>query len=138
MPVAVDEAHGATLTLSSSTWETAALLTSIQFDPIVRQALETTHLATSNGRTFMPEDLPDYGGATIEFYHIDAIAPPYTVAETITVTYPLGSGQSGAATFACSGFFTEYTPGSPAAVGEIMKGTAKVKFTGAATFTAAT
>lgn len=138
MPTAQDEARGATLTLSSSTWETAALLKSIQFDAIVRQALETTHLATSNGRTFMPEDLPDYGSITIEFYHIDAIAPPFTAAETVTITYPLGSGQSGAATFACSGFCIEYTPGSPTGVGEMMMGSIKFKLTGQATFTAAT
>jgi hypothetical protein len=137
MPVAVDEGHGATLTLSSSTWETAALLTSVTWDAIARQSLETTNLATANGRTFMPEDLPDYGALTVEFYHIDAIAPPYAAAETVTVTYPIGTGQSGAATIACSGFLTEYTPGSPV-VGEIMKGTAKWKLTGAATFTAAT
>ena len=137
MPVAVDEGHGATLTLSSSTWETAALLTSLTWDPIARQALETTHLATTNGRSFMPEDLPDYGRLTAEFLHIDAIAPPYTTAETITVTYPLGSGQSGAATIACSGFLIDYTPGG-AVVGEIMRGTAVWKLTGAMTFTAAT
>jgi hypothetical protein len=137
MPTAVDEGHGATLTLGTHTWDTAALIKSISFDAIARQALETTHLATANGRTFMPEDLPDYGSLTVEFYHIDAIAPPYAAAETVTVTYPIGTGQSAGATIACSGFLTEYTPGSPA-VGEIMMGTAKWKLTGPMTFTAAT
>lgn len=137
MPTAVDEGHGATLTLGTSSWDTAALIVSIEFDDIARQALETTHLATSGGRSFIPEDLPDYGAVSVEFLHIDAIAPPYAAPETITVTYPLGSGQSGAATIACSGFLLDYKPGSPA-VGEIMKGTAKWKLTGAMTFTAAT
>ena len=137
MPTAVDEGHGATLALGTATWDTAALIKSITFDAITRQALETTHLATTNGRSFMPEDLPDYGSLTVEFFHIDAIAPPYAAAETITVNYPVGSGQSGAATIACSGFLVDYTPGSPA-VGEIMMGTAKWKLTGAMTFTAAT
>lgn len=137
MPTAVDEGHGSTLTLGTHTWDTAALITSITFDPIARAALDTTHLATSNGRSFMPEDLPDYGSVTVEFLHIDAIAPPYAAAETLTVTYPLGTGQSGAATIASSAFLVDYTPGSPV-VGEIMKGSAKWKLTGAMTFTAAT
>lgn len=137
MPTAVDEGHGATLALGTSTWDTAALLTSISFDAISRAALETTHLTTANARTYMPEDLPDYGTLTVEFFHIDAIAPPYAAAETITLTYPLGAGQSGAATIACSGFLLDYTPGSPM-VGEIMKGSAKWKLTGVMTFTPAT
>lgn len=137
MPVAVDEGHGATLTLGTHSWDTAALITSISFDAIARASLETTHLGTSNARSYMPEDLPDYGAITVEFLHIDAIAPPYAAAETVTVTYPLGSGQSGAATIAFSGFLVDYTPGSPA-VGEIMKGTAKWKAAGVMTFTAAT
>lgn len=137
MPTAVDEGHGATITLGTSSWDTAALITSITFDAIARAALETTHLATSSAKTFMPEDLPDYGSVTLEFLHIDAIAPPYAAAETFTATYPIGAGQSGAATIACSAFLTDYTPGSPV-VGEIMKGSAKYKFTGAMTFTPAT
>lgn len=137
MPVAVDEGHGATLGLGTSTWDTAALITSIQFSAISRASLETTHLATANAKTFMPEDLPDYGTLTVEFLHIDAIAPPYAAAETITVTYPVGVGQSGAATIACSGFLTEYTPGSPEN-GVIMRGMAVFKLTGQATFTPAT
>ncbi len=138
MPTAVDEAHGATLGLGTSSWDSTALIKSIQFSGATRASLETTHLATSSARTFMPEDLPDYGDMTVEFYHIDSIAPPYAAAETITVTYPLGAGQSGAATFACSGFLTDYKPGDPVGVGEIMLGSAKWKFTGAPTFTAAT
>lgn len=137
MPVAVDEGHGATVALGTATWDTAALIKSITFDAIARAALETTNLATANGKTFMPEDLPDYGSVTFEFFHIDAIAPPYASAETITISYPVGAGQSVAATIACSGFLVDYTPGSPA-IGEIMMGSAKYKFTGAMTFTAAT
>lgn len=136
MPTAVDEGRGATLVLGTSTWDTAALLKTISFDAITRASLETTNLATANARTFMPEDLPDYGSLTAEFFHIDAIAPPYAAAETITLTYPVGSGQSAGATIACSGFLVDYTPGSPA-VGEILMGTAKWKLTGVMTFTAA-
>jgi hypothetical protein len=137
MPVAVDEGHGASIALGTHTWDTAALITSITFDGISRQSLETSNLVTANARTYMPEDLPDYGTLTVEFLHIDAIAPPYAVAETVTVTYPIGSGQSVAATIAFSGFLLDYTPGSPA-IGEIMQGSAKWKVTGVMTFTAAT
>lgn len=137
MPTAVDEGAGATVTLGTATWDTAAKIVSVAFDAIARAALETTYLGTTGGRTFMPEDLPDYGSVTFEFLHIDSIAPPYAAAETITVTYPTAVGQSTPATVACSGFLLDYTPGG-AAVGELMKGSAKYKFTGAMTFTAAT
>lgn len=136
MAVVVDEGHGAILVLGTSSWDTAALLKTISFDAITRAALETTNLVTANARTFMPEDLPDYGSLTVEFYHIDAIAPPYAAAETITLTYPIGVGNTAGATIACSGFLVDYTPGAPA-VGEIMVGTAKWKLTGVMTFTAA-
>jgi hypothetical protein len=137
MPTAVDEGRGATLTLGTSTWDTAALIISIEFDEIARAALETTHLTTANARTYMPEDLPDYGSVTLEFLHIDSIAPPYAAAETVTITYPLGTGQAVPATAAFLGFLTNYKPGG-AVVGELMKGTAKYKVTGVITFTAAT
>ena len=137
MPIAVDEGTGATLALGTHTWDTAARLTNIGFDAIARASLETTYLGTTLARTYVPEDLPDYGSITCEFLHIDSIAPPYAAPETITVTYPLGVGQAVPAVAAFSGFLTDYTPGSPA-VGELMKGSAKWKITGVITFTAAT
>lgn len=136
MPWAPDEGRGAILTLGTSAFETPTLITSITPDALTRASLETTHLTTATHRTFTPEDLIDAGGFTIEFFHDGDEQPPITaVPETITITYPkTDSAWTTAALITGSGFFTEYTPGS-AVVGELMKGTAKVKWAGPVTFT---
>lgn len=137
MPVAVDEGTGATLTLGTSSWETAARILSITPDAVMRDALETTYLATTTAKTFMPADLRDNGGFSLEFLHIDSIEGPFAAAETVTITYPTGTGQTTPATLSGSGFLVEFVPGN-AAVGEIMKGSAKYKWAGTVTYTAAT
>ncbi len=139
--VAADEGRGATLTLGTNTWDTAALITSIQPDAVTRAALETTHLGTATARSFIPEDLVDNGGFTIEFLNngsdANATLPVLLAAETITITYAIVGTSSTAQIITGSGFCTEYTMGS-AQVGELIKGSAKFKWAGTLTFTAAT
>lgn len=136
-----DDGLGATLTLGTSTWDTAAVITSITPDAITREALDTTHLGTTTAKTFIPSDLRDNGGFSIEFIADAAtsttnIVPPMAAAETVTITYPPPSGSTNGATIAGSAFCTEYTPLS-AAPGELMKGSAKWKWASTITFTAA-
>ncbi len=139
--VQADDGHGATLTLGTNTWETAALITSIKPDAVTRAALETTHLGTSTARTFIPEDLVDNGGFEIEFLNngsdANATLPVLLVAETITITYAIIGTASSGQIITGSGFCTEYTMGT-AAVGELIKGSAKFKWASTVTFTAAT
>ena len=132
-----DDGLGATLTLGTSTWDTAAVITSITPDAITREALDTTHLGTTTAKTFIPSDLRDNGGFSIEFIADAATStPPMAAAETVTITYPPPSGSTNGATIAGSAFCTEYTPLS-AAPGELMKGSAKWKWASTITFTAA-
>lgn len=137
MPTGPDEGRGASLTLGSGTWHTSALITSLTFGDITREPLETTRLATSTAREFMPADLYDPGTLTVEFLHHDAVAMPMGGTTSITVTYPLQAGQTTAASVSGNGFCISYTPAA-ARVGELMRGTATFKYTGALTFTAAT
>lgn len=138
---AADEGRGATLTLGTSTWETNALITSIQPESVTRAALETTHLGTSTARTFIPEDLVDNGGFTIEFLcggsDTNATLPVLQAAETVTITYAVIGTNSTGHIITGSGFCTEYTPGT-AKVGELITGSAKFKWASTVTFTAAT
>jgi hypothetical protein len=140
--VSADDGRGATLTLGTGTWGTAALITSIQPDAITRAALETTYLGTATARTFIPEDLVDNGGFTIEFLangsDTNAKIPVYTAPETLTITYAvIGSNSTGQIITSTLAFCTEYTP--PTAVaGELLKGSAKFKWNGVVTYTAAT
>ncbi len=139
--VAADDGHGATLTLGTNTWEANALITSIQPEAATRAALETTHLSTATARTFIPEDLVDNGGFSIEFWSnssdANATLPVLLAPESISITYAIVSTSSTAQIITGSGFCTEYTPGS-AAVGELCKGSAKFKWAGTVTYTAAT
>ena len=144
MPITLtpEDGRGATLTLGTSTWETNTAITGITFAGMTRNTLETTHLGTNTARTYIIEDLYDAGELTVEFLHQDITAPPVitatnTTADTITVTYPLSTGATNAATVAASGYCTEFVPGA-LAVGELSKGSAKFKLTGAITFTSAT
>lgn len=133
-----DDGLGATLTLGTSTWESNAVITSISPDAITRESLDTTHLGTNTARTFIPADLRDNGGFSVEFL-ADAgntVCPPFAAAETVTITYAPPSGSTNGATISGSAFCTEYTPLS-AAPGELMKGSAKWKWASTITFTAA-
>ncbi len=143
--VAADDGHGATLTLGTSTWETAALISSIEPEPVTRAALETTHLGTATARSFIPEDLVDAGGFTINFWSnasddsggTASQIPVLNAAETITITYAVVSTSSTGQIITGTGFCTEYTPGK-AKAGELIEGSAKFKWAGALTFTKAT
>lgn len=143
--VAADDGHGATLTLGISTWEANAFITSIEPDAITRAALETTTLASTAARSYIPEDLVDNGGFTINFWSngsdnsggTASQIPVYSPAETITLTYAIVGTSSTAQLISGTGFCTEYTPGK-AKSGEIIEGSAKFKWAGALTFTAAT
>lgn len=139
--VAADEGRGATLTLGTNTWDTNALITSITPDAVTRSPIETTHLGTTVARTFIPEDLVDNGGFTIEFLSnssdANATLPVLQAPETVTITYAIVSTSSTGHIITGSAFCTEYTPGA-AAVGELVKGSAKFKWASTLTFTAAT
>lgn len=39
----------------------------INFDGMTREAIETTHMQTTDARRFMPSKLPDYGSMTIQY-----------------------------------------------------------------------
>ena len=97
-----------------------------------RDSLETSHLGTSGVKEFMPDALIDGGESEIEFEwnpSFSTFPPINAAAETISITFPLASGQSTNATLAGTGFLTSATSGS-AVNGEIMRGSATIKWDG--------
>lgn len=77
-----------------------------------RDPLDVTHMNSPNG---YEEQDPNFwakvksGKVTIQ--HDADLAPPIRgPAETITVTEPLRSGQATPATWACTGFMSDYQP----------------------------
>lgn len=114
-----DQTTGLTLTTGTSAF--TCQITSFGWSGLTRDAIETTHLGTAansatkiGNRTYIPSDLIDPGELQFNGYQstlMSAAKGPEvmkTAAETITVTYPLTSGDGSAATAVGSGFFTSY------------------------------
>ena len=87
-----------------------------------RESVETTHLLTSNARTFIASDLYDPGTLEIEF-HVDGTTPATTMdietlmgaaAETWNIAFSGGGDRGG------TGFNTEITWNIP--LGELGPG----------------
>jgi hypothetical protein len=78
-----------------------------------RESIDTSHKGTAdNAKTFKGSLLTDYGEMVMECAFNPATTPPMTsgnAAETITITFP----DSGAATWAFSGFMVGYEPSEP-------------------------
>ena len=120
---------GATITFNTGFF---AEMISISADDWSRESIDSTHLGTTTARTFLPSTLYDPGTLTVEMLMVPGTTPvtPMTAAaETVTVTFP----DSGAATYAASGFMTVFSYGIP--LEDRITATATIKFTGAITVT---
>lgn len=131
----------ATLTVTGSTGWTPAI-TKITPGPATREALEDTVLGTTTGKkTYVPDDVLDWGDFTIEGYYdqsASVITAPITAgANTWTITEPLKANENTAATVSGTAFCTEFTFGQKA-IGELQMFTAVAKWDGKTgpTFTA--
>ena len=92
-----------------------------------RESIDTTHLGTSNDKTFIPAALVDGGDFSMTIQYDPTVTIPINQpAETITID-PAGSGS----TLAFSGFLTGASHSF--AVGELMQTDISGKVTGAIT-----
>ncbi len=135
---AVNTGTGATLSYSSYFVQ----ITNIDVSGITRPAIDTTHMTstagngttTIGGRTFIPGDLADPGTVEVEFHlNPDTTPPIMGAAATITLGIP---GSNTPATWACSGFMTDFSFGVP--LEDKMVCNATVKLSGVWTLTAGT
>lgn len=102
-----DIGDGATINFGTSSF--SASWKSLQHVGVARQVIETTHLGTSNAKTFMPGDLYDPGEITGTLSYNPNTQPPIAgAAETITLTFPIPTGSNTGATMACTGFVTSF------------------------------
>jgi len=135
-----DIAHSTAITFSSGF---IAELTDINWSGISREAIETSHMglaAAGSGkfgnRTFLPGELIDPGTLECEIaFDPDTLPPIAGAAETVTITWPLPSGQTTAGTFACSGFMTDFSL-SAQLEGSRMTANVTIKLSGECTVTA--
>ena len=129
----IDNGTGTTITFGTTGF--TASVTSISFEGVERPSIDTTHLGTTGGRTFIPGDLPDYGSISLDIQFDPDTMPPITAApETITVTFPLSAGATTPATWAATGFVMGFDANAP--LEELMTGTISIKISGDVTDTA--
>lgn len=134
MSAAVDVTTGATLTAGTSGW--TAELTGINVSGVSRPAIDVTHLGSTTWREFVAGDLIDPGSIEIEG-HLqpdDALDSIQDVAETWTIQFAASGGDGTGASWAASGFMTDFNTTGP--LEDKMTFTATIKLTGAITDTA--
>ena len=135
--MAVDIGTGTTVTFGTS--GITANITDVGWSGLSRESVPTSHMGTTGGMTYTPADLYDPGELTLEVqfdpdknYEVDIAR----VAETITVTFPLASGQSTASAWSATGFITGIEWDDP--LEGLMTGTITCKMSGAITTTPST
>lgn len=128
-----DQGFGASISFATGFF---AQITGVDWSGITRAALNTTHMGTTNGRmTYLASDLIDSGQLEVTIWFNPSTTPPYaSAAETCTLTMPIPTGQTVAATWACSAFMTDYKFSMPH--DNLMSATATLKFSGTITITA--
>ena len=140
---AVNIGTGTTITFATSGF-TAEVIETIDWTTITRGAVDTTHMTSTQastgnfgGRTFMPTKLADPGTINLMVhFRPDTNVPIHGAAETITVTFPLVSGDATAAYWYGTGFITEMGPSVP--LEDRMTNRLSLKFSGLVTMVDAT
>lgn len=120
---------GTGIAIAFGTSSFSAELLALNGNDISREDIDTTHMGTTAYRTFMPSALVDGGTIEMEFGFDPDEQPPIEAApETITITFPLPSGMSTAATLAFTGYINSWSWGAP--LEDKMTGTATMKVDG--------
>lgn len=138
--MAIGTGHGATIAFGTSSF-TASFLSIGSFEQ-TREALDNSHLGTTNYRSKTPGDLVEPGEFTLELFFnpedhgtSDDLPPITAAAETVTITLPISnSGNTTNAAFAGSAFVTSW--GSPEMVTDsLMQSTVTVQWATGPTYT---
>ena len=127
--MAGDTGRGATLTLAT----TGAVgdVQSMTLPEWAVEDIETSHLGTTNFKTFIPGDLSDPGEiqATLVFDATVAVPSVGSAAQTVTVTWPSGGGGTNLATLIGTGYVKGYSY-PEMALETLQTATITVKFNG--------
>lgn len=125
--MATDIGTGSTITFGTSSF-TADVL-SIGLSGITREAINTSHMATTADHTFMPTDLVDNGEISLEIAFVAGLTPPIITngaAETVTIAF-----AGSATTWSMSAFQTSFDITAP--LEDKMIATMTLKVSGAIT-----
>ena len=118
---------GTTITMASGFF---AEILGINYTGISRPVIDTSHMGTTTAMTYTPGNLADFGELQVEMAFAPGTEPPWnSAAETVTVTW----ADSGAATWAASGFMSGFEATAP--LEERSTASATVKLSGDVTVT---
>lgn len=98
--------NGSSITLAGGAVGTVTALSGIGGS---RETIDTSNLATTGGRTFVPSDLVDYGEISVEG-HWDGTAPQITGS---TAAYSITIGTTTTKVWSGSGFVSSWESGTP-------------------------
>lgn len=136
-----DTGNGATVTFATSSLALAADAQTIDIGEETIELLDVSKLSTTGYMERVASDLKDPPEVTLTvLFNTEDAAPTVGGApETITVTFPLRTGQSAAATLAGTGVITSFKLPN-LANGQVQQAQVKFKYDGdtGPTFTAAT
>ena len=119
--------NGATIAFGTGSFP--ADLTSITASGCSREAIETTTLATTGAKTYIPGFLVENGELSVEGYWEGTEPPSAAEPTSITVTVPTSTSTT--KTLTGSGFVTQWSWGAP--LEELVSFSATVKWSGAVT-----
>ena len=102
------QGYQTTLTFQSGFF---SMIKSPSWSGIAREALDTTNMSNANGAmTNIPSKIYNPGTLKISGFFNPDVKPPLTTqaAETVTLTFPIPTGKSNAATWVASGYLTDF------------------------------
>lgn len=130
----VYEGHGTTITFSGWTPE----VISVEIGAAERESIETTDLADTSWKSYVPASLADPGDVTVTCHHTgDSEADITGGAGTLTITKPVPSGGSTGATEASTAHLTSWQVGT-FATDQRVESVAVFKRSGTVTYTDST
>jgi hypothetical protein len=130
------EGVGGSITFGTSVYASDQI--KITFPTPTRETLDTTHLGTVGAKTSKPARLKDVGSIEVEFDHNpEAYDLLDGDPETITINYPLRTGQTTPTRWVMSGYAVS-VGGEEMAVDAKMVTKVTIKVTGDITITPAT
>lgn len=138
----VDVSTGLTLTFGTTGF--SMQITSVNWTGANREPKATSHMGTAapsagetGNMTFIPGDLSDPGELQFTGHFKTNEQPPLdSAAETVTLAWPLASGDATNATLAGTGFLTSFEV--TADLDEVMEASGSLKFSGNLTWTDST
>ena len=100
--------NGSSVTFAAS--GSIGTITSISGIGGSRESLDVTHLGSTGGRDFIPNDTVDFGELSIEGHWNGTLAPIASAAETVTITI---SSSGGTKSWAGTAFATSWETSAP-------------------------